>query len=298
LCVGAIENMCFTSTIGRNKNHISGEIIAAIINGSSTFFETMKQHGVQIHFMGGETADVGDLVRTIIIDGTITCRMKRSDVIDNAQIKAGNVIVGFASFGQTNYETEYNSGIGSNGITSARHDVLGKFYENAFPESYDPMVAESVRFTGNCRLTDMETETKLSVGKLLLSPTRTYLPVVKKIFETVGRKNIHGMVHCSGGGQTKVLHFVDNLHIIKNNLFDVPPVFKLIQQQSQTDWKEMYQVFNMGHRLEMYVDESLAQQLIDIAASFNLPAQIIGKVETANEKTVTLQSQHGTFIYH
>ncbi len=298
LCVGAVENMCFTSTIGRNKNHISGEIIAAIINGSATFFETMKQHGVQIHFMGGETADVGDLVRTIIIDGTITCRMKRSDVIDNANIKAGNVIVGFASYGQTNYENEYNSGIGSNGITSARHDVLGKFYENTFPESYDPMVAENVRFTGSCRLTDIEPETKLSVGKLLLSPTRTYLPVAKKIFETVGRKNINGMVHCSGGGQTKVLHFVDNLHIIKNNLFDVPPVFKLIQQQSKTDWKEMYQVFNMGHRLEMYVDESLAQQLIDIAASFNLPAQIIGKVEPANEKTVTLQSQHGTFIYH
>ena len=258
----------------------------------------MKQHGVQIHFMGGETADVGDLVRTIIIDGTITCRMKRSDVIDNANIKAGNVIVGFASFGQTNYETEYNSGIGSNGITSARHDVISKFYENAFPESFDPMVAESVRFTGNCRLTDIEPETKLSVGKLLLSPTRTYLPVVKKIFETVGRKNINGMVHCSGGGQTKVLHFVDNLHIIKNNLFDAPPVFKLIQQQSKTDWKEMYQVFNMGHRLEMYVGESLAQQLIDIAASFNLPAKIIGRVESANEKTVTLQSPHGTFIYH
>ena len=298
ICVGAINNMCFTSTIGRNKNHIDGNVIAKIIEGSAAFFESMKKHDVQIHFMGGETADVGDLVRTIIIDGTITCRLERNEVIDNANIKAGNVIVGFASDGQTNYETEYNSGIGSNGITSARHDVMSKYYENAFPESYDPMVPSSVRFTGNFKLTDIESETKLPVGKLLLSPTRTYLPVVKKIFEAVGKKNIHGMVHCSGGGQTKVLHFVDDLNIIKDNLFELPPVFKLIQTQSKTDWKEMYQVFNMGHRLEMYVDESIAQQLIEIATSFNLEAKIIGRVEKAETKTVTLNSSNGNFIYH
>ncbi len=298
ICVGATNNMCFTSTIGRNKNHIDGNVIAKIIEGSASFFETMKKHDVQIHFMGGETADVGDLVRTIIIDGTITCRLEKAEVIDNANIQAGDVIVGFASYGQTNYETEYNSGIGSNGITSARHDVMSKFYENAFPESFDPMVPANVRFTGNCKLTDIETETKLSVGKLLLSPTRTYLPVVKKIFETLGKKNIHGMVHCSGGGQTKVLHFVDEVNVIKDNLFDVPPVFKLIQQQSKTDWKEMYQVFNMGHRLEMYVDKSIAQQLIDIATSFNLEAKIIGRVEKSAAKTVTLNSSNGHFIYN
>ena len=298
ICVGATNNMCFTSTIGRNKNHIDGNVIAKVIEGSAVFFESMKKHDVQIYFMGGETADVGDLVRTIIIDGTITCRLERNEVIDNANIKAGNVIVGFASDGQTNYETEYNSGIGSNGITSARHDVMSKYYENAFPESYDPMVPSSVRFTGNFKLTDIESETKLPVGKLLLSPTRTYLPVVKKIFEAVGKKNIHGMVHCSGGGQTKVLHFVDDLNIIKDNLFEVPPVFKLIQTQSKTDWKEMYQVFNMGHRLEMYVDESIAQQLIEIATSFNLEAKIIGRVEKAETKTVTLNSSNGNFIYH
>ncbi|MFM2224381.1 MAG: hypothetical protein RJA07_583 [Bacteroidota bacterium] len=297
MCVGATEDMCFTSTIGRNKNHIDGTILAAVINGSATFFETMKKHEVHIHFMGGETADVGDLVRTMIIDGTITCRMKRSDVIDNANITDGDVIVGFASYGQTTYETEYNSGIGSNGITSARHDVMNKFYENAFPESYDPMLPESVRFTGNCRLTDIEPETKITVGKLLLSPTRTYLPVVKKIFETIDRNNIHGMVHCSGGGQTKVLHFVDNLNIIKDNLFETPPVFKLIQQQSNTDWKEMYQVFNMGHRLEMYVPQAIAKQLIDIASSFNMDAKIIGRVEKSDKKTVTLRSKSGSYQY-
>jgi phosphoribosylformylglycinamidine cyclo-ligase len=297
ICVGATDDMCFTSTIGRNKSHIDGTILAAVINGSADFFETMKTHDVKIHFMGGETADVGDLVRTMIIDGTITCRMKRSDVIDNANIKADDVIVGFESFGQTTYETEYNSGIGSNGITSARHDVMSKFYENAFPESYDPMLPESVRFTGNCRLTDIEPETKITVGKLLLSPTRTYLPLVKKIFETVDRKDIHGMVHCSGGGQTKVLHFVNNLHIIKDNLFTPPPVFKLIQQQSKTDWKEMYQVFNMGHRLEMYVPQAIAQQLITIAASFNMAAKIIGRVENSDTKKVTVQSEMGTFSY-
>ncbi|MFM2047549.1 MAG: hypothetical protein RI955_95, partial [Bacteroidota bacterium] len=297
ICVGATDDMCFTSTIGRNKSHIDGTILAAVINGSADFFETMKTHGVKIHFMGGETADVGDLVRTMIIDGTITCRMKRSDVIDNANIKADDVIVGFESFGQTTYETEYNSGIGSNGITSARHDVMSKFYENAFPESYDPMLPESVRFTGNCRLTDIESETKITVGKLLLSPTRTYLPLVKKIFEIVDRKDIHGMVHCSGGGQTKVLHFVNDLHIIKDNLFTPPPVFKLIQQQSKTDWKEMYQVFNMGHRLEMYVPQAIAQQLITIAASFNIDAKIIGRVENSDTKKVTVQSEMGTFSY-
>ncbi|MEY2828607.1 MAG: hypothetical protein RIQ33_465 [Bacteroidota bacterium] len=297
MCVGAIEDMCFTSTIGRNKSHIDGTILSAVINGSAAFFETMKKHDVKIHFMGGETADVGDLVRTIIVDGTITCRMKRSEVIDNANIQAGDVIVGFASDGQTTYENEYNSGIGSNGITSARHDVMNKFYENAFPESYDPMLPQNVRFTGGCRLTDIEEETKMPVGKLLLSPTRTYLPVVKKIFETIDRKSIHGMVHCSGGGQTKVLHFVENLHIIKDNLLAPPPVFKLIQNQSKTDWKEMYQVFNMGHRLEMYVPETVAQQLIQVAATFNLDAKIIGRVEHAATKMVTLHHHQQVFQY-
>jgi phosphoribosylformylglycinamidine cyclo-ligase len=297
ICVGATDEMCFTSTIGRNKNLIDGNVIAKIIQSSAEFFELMKKHDIQIHFMGGETADVGDLVRTIIIDGTMTCRMKRSEVIDNANIQADDVIVGFASFGKTNYETEYNSGIGSNGITSARHDVLSKFYENAFPESFDPMVDSSVRFTGNCKLSDIEPETKLHVGKLLLSPTRTYLPLVKKIFSNIERKKIHGMVHCSGGGQTKVLHFVDNVKIIKNNLFDVPPIFKLIQQQSNTGWKEMYQVFNMGHRLEMYVDKSIANELISIAATFNIEAKIVGHVEKSESRSVTIQSAKGEFHY-
>lgn len=297
LCVGATDSILLSSTIGRNKNLIPGEVIAAIINGTEELIEELGKFGVRIHATGGETADVGDLVRTIIVDSTVTARMKRSEVIDNAAIKPGNVIVGLASFGQTTYEKEYNGGMGSNGLTSARHDVFANYLAQLYPESYDASVPAELVYSGNVRLTDAVENTPLDAGKLVLSPTRTYAPVIKKIIETIGVKAINGMVHCSGGAQTKVLHFVNNVHVIKDNLFPVPPLFQLIQAQSGTDWREMYQVFNCGHRMELYVDASVAQTLIDIAATFNMEARIIGRVEAYEGKKLTISSEYGTFDY-
>lgn len=299
LCVGATENILLSSTIGRNKNLITGEVIAQIINGSEEILADLRQQGISIFSTGGETADVGDLVRTVIVDSTVTCRMKRSDVITNEKIQAGDVIVGLSSTGQATYETEYNGGMGSNGLTSARHDVFNKFLATEFPESYDHAVPEHLVFSGNKTLTDnIEINPNLSVtaGKLVLSPTRTYAPLIKKILDKY-RHQIHGMVHCSGGAQTKVLHFIDNLHIIKDNLFPIPPLFKLIQEQSNSDWKEMYKVFNMGHRMEIYVDKTMAQDIIAISQSFNIEAKIVGRVENAKGKKVTIQSPFGVFEY-
>lgn len=297
LCVGAVENILLSSTIGRNKNLIPGEVIRAIIEGTEDLLASLKKYGVSIHSTGGETADVGDLVRTIIVDSTVTARLKRSEVIDNANIKAGNVIVGLASFGQATYETQYNGGMGSNGLTSARHDVFAKNLAKKYPESYDPQVPEELIYSGNTQLTDPVSDSPLDAGKLVLSPTRTYAPIVKEILHQIGSKNICGMVHCSGGGQTKILHFIEDLHVIKDNLFEVPPLFKLIQNQSDTDWKEMYQVFNMGHRMELYVDESRAAQIIKISEDFGVDAQIIGRVEASNKKRLTIKSAMGVFEY-
>ncbi len=297
LCVGATDNILLSSTIGRNKNRIPGEVIAAIIEGTETLIAELKKHGVTIHSTGGETADVGDLVRTIIVDSTVTARMKRADVIDNANIVAGDVIVGMASFGQANYETQYNGGMGSNGLTSARHDVFSKYLAEKYPESFDSEVPNELVYSGQIQLTDAVLNLPIDAGKLVLSPTRTYAPIVKKILEKYSPKTIHGMVHCSGGGQTKILHFVDNLHILKDNLFPVPPLFQLIQEQSKTDWKEMYQVFNCGHRLEWYVPETIAQDLIAISESFGVPAQIIGRVAASATKKLTITSEYGTFEY-
>lgn len=297
LCVGATDHILVSSTIGRNKNLIPGEVIAEIINGTEDLVSDLNTHGVHIYTTGGETADVGDLVRTIIVDSTVTARMKREDVIDNANIKPGNLIVGLSSFGKASYETEYNGGMGSNGLTSARHDVLNNVLSEKYPESFDPLVPEHLVYSGTKLLTDTISEELPDVGKLILSPTRTYAPVVKQIFEKLGRKSINGMVHCSGGAQTKILHFIDNLHIIKNNMFEVPPLFKLIQKESQTDWKEMYQVFNMGHRLEFYVEESVAQDIINISKSFNIDAQVVGRVEASNEKSLSISSEYGQFEY-
>ncbi len=297
LCVGATDNILLSSTIGRNKNKIPGEVIAAIIEGTETLIAELKKHGVTIHSTGGETADVGDLVRTIIVDSTVTARMKRADVIDNANIIAGDVIVGMASFGQANYETQYNGGMGSNGLTSARHDVFSKYLAEKYPESFDSEVPNELVYSGQIQLTDAVLNLPIDAGKLVLSPTRTYAPIVKKILEKYSPKTIHGMVHCSGGGQTKILHFVDNLHILKDNLFPVPPLFQLIQEQSKTDWKEMYQVFNCGHRLEWYVPETIAQDLIAISESFGVPAQIIGRVAASATKKLTITSEYGTFEY-
>jgi len=298
LCVGATDNIMLSSTIGRNKNVIPGEVISAIINGSEELLADLKEHGVTIHSTGGETADVGDLVRTIIVDSTVTARMKRSDVIDNANIQSGDVIVGLASFGQASYETEYNGGMGSNGLTSARHDVFDKELATKYPESFDAAVPEDLVYSGSKKLTDAVEGSPLDAGKLVLSPTRTYAPIVKKILSQYKSDKIHGMVHCSGGAQTKILHFVKDLHIIKDTLFDVPPLFKLIQEQSGTDWKEMYQVFNMGHRLEVYCDPETAQSIIDISESFNVPAQIVGRVEASTSgKRLTIKSDKGTFEY-
>ncbi|MFK5890977.1 MAG: AIR synthase-related protein [Flavobacteriaceae bacterium] len=296
LCVGATDNILLSSTIGRNKNLIPGDVISAIINGTEELLENLKKHGVNIHSTGGETADVGDLVRTIIVDSTVTARLKRSDVIDNANIKAGDVIVGLESFGQATYETEYNGGMGSNGLTSARHDVFAKYLATKYPESFDAAVPDDLVYSGNTALTDTVKDSPIDAGKLVLSPTRTYAPIIKKMLDT-HRKDIHGMVHCSGGAQTKILHFIDNLHIIKDNLFDLPPLFKLIQEQSGTDWQEMYQVFNMGHRMELYVPENIAQDLIAISKSFNVNAQIVGRVETSSTKKLTIKSVFGTFKY-
>ena len=296
LCVGAVDNIILSSTIGRNKNKITGEVIAAIIQGTEELIAELASHGVHIHSTGGETADVGDLVRTIIVDSTVTARMKREDVIDNANIQAGDVIVGLASFGQSTYESEYNGGMGSNGLTSARHDVFSKLLAKKYPESFDPDVPNELVYSGHKVLTD-PTETPLDAGKLVLSPTRTYAPIIKAILNQVDRKQIHGMVHCSGGAQTKILHFIDELHVIKDNLFDTPPLFKLIQEQSGTDWKEMYQVFNMGHRMEMYVPEAIASTLISISQSFGVDAQVVGRVEASTKKQLTILSPHGEFSY-
>ena len=296
LCVGATDDILLSSTIGRNKNLIPGEVIAAIINGSEELIGELAEFGVTIHSTGGETADVGDLVRTIIVDSTVTARMKREDVIDNANIRPGDVIVGLASFGQATYEKEYNGGMGSNGLTSARHDVFAKYLAEKYPESYDSAVPEELVYSGNIKLTDPVEGVPLNAGKLVLSPTRTYAPIIKKVLEKY-RKQIHGMVHCSGGAQTKILHFVENLHIIKDNMFEVPPLFKLIQEQSGTDWREMYQVFNCGHRMELYVPEEIAEAIIAISKSFNVDAQIVGRVAASDSKKLTISSEFGEFVY-
>ena len=297
LCVGATDNIMLSSTIGRNKNKIPGEVISAIINGSEELLKDLKQFGVTIHSTGGETADVGDLVRTIIVDSTVTARMKRTDIIDNSTIKAGDVIVGLESFGQASYETEYNGGMGSNGLTSARHDVFEKYLATKYPESFDQEVPEDLVYSGSKKLTDSVDNTNLNAGKLVLSPTRTYAPIIKSILSKYTNKEIHGMVHCSGGAQTKILHFVKNLHIIKDNLFGVPPLFKLIQEESKTDWKEMYQVFNMGHRMELYVPKEIADDIIEISKSFNVDAKIIGRVAASETKKLTIKSEFGEFLY-
>lgn len=299
LCVGATDNILLSSTIGRNKQLLPGEVIAAIINGTEEILAELRKHGISIYSTGGETADVGDLVRTIIVDSTVTARMKRSDVISNDRIQAGDVVVGLASYGQASYETEYNGGMGSNGLTSARHDVFNKAMAAKYPESYDPGIPAELVFSGKKALTDkidIPGFGAIDAGKLVLSPTRTYAPVIKKVLEQF-RPQIHGMVHCSGGAQTKVLHFIENLHVIKDNLFPVPPLFTLIQEQSGTSWKEMYQVFNMGHRMELYVPEAIAADIISISQSFNINAQIIGRVEAAEQKQVTVKASAGTFIY-
>ncbi|MBO0341750.1 AIR synthase related protein [Flagellimonas profundi] len=297
ICVGATDNIMLSSTIGRNKNLIPGEVISAIINGTEELISDLDKHGITIRSTGGETADVGDLVRTIIVDSTVTARMERKNVIDNANIKAGDVIVGLASFGKASYETEYNGGMGSNGLTSARHDVFSKYLAEKYPESFDASVPGELVYSGNTKLTDEVPDSPLDAGKLVLSPTRTYAPIIKKVLQKYTSDEIHGMVHCSGGAQTKILHFVEDLHIIKDNLFSIPPLFKLIQEQSGTDWKEMYQVFNCGHRMELYVDGKIAEEIIAISQSFNVDAQIIGRVESSEGKKLTIQSQYGKFEY-
>jgi phosphoribosylformylglycinamidine cyclo-ligase len=300
LCVGATDNILLSSTIGRNKNLIPGEVIAAIINGTEEILAELRTAGIGIYSTGGETADVGDLVRTIIVDSTVTCRMKRDDVISNHRIQPGDVIVGLSSYGQANYESEYNGGMGSNGLTSARHDVFNKTIAEKYPESYDSAIPYDLIFSGSKNLTDLipvGNEQFITAGKLVLSPTRTYAPIIKTILDSY-RAEVHGMVHCSGGAQTKVLHFIDGLHIIKNNLFPVPPLFKLIQEESKTSWQEMYKVFNMGHRMELYVPEETANELIKISVGFGVDAQIIGRVEKADKKQVTIKSQFGEFVYN
>jgi len=300
LCVGATDNILLSSTIGRNKNLIPGEVIAAIINGTEEILAELRDAGMGIYSTGGETADVGDLVRTIIVDSTVTCRMKRGDVISNDRIQPGDVIVGLASYGQASYEKEYNGGMGSNGLTSARHDVFNKTVAEKYPESYDPGIPADLIFSGSKNLTDLVDVgdgQSITAGKLVLSPTRTYAPIIKAILNTY-RKQVNGMVHCSGGAQTKVLHFIEGLHIIKDNLFPVPPLFKLIQQESNTSWQEMYKVFNMGHRMELYAPAEIAGDIISIAESFNVQAQIIGRVEKSGTRQVTVKSEFGEFVYH
>jgi phosphoribosylformylglycinamidine cyclo-ligase len=297
LCVGATDNILLSSTIGRNKNLIPAEVISAIINGTEELIAELKKHGVTIHSTGGETADVGDLVRTIIVDSTVTARMERNKVINNANIQAGDVIVGLASFGQATYETEYNGGMGSNGLTSARHDVFSKYLADEYPESFDAAVPNELVYSGQTKLTDTVENSPIDAGKLVLSPTRTYAPVIKKILDNYTPNQIHGMVHCSGGAQTKVLHFVKDVHVIKDNLFPVPPLFKLIQENSKTDWKEMYQVFNCGHRMEVYVPAEVAQDIIEISKSFHIDAQIVGRVEASEKTKLTINSEYGTFEY-
>ena len=297
LCVGATDNILLSSTIGRNKQRIPGEVLGAIINGTEELINDLAQHGISIKSTGGETADVGDLVQTIIVDSTVVARMRRDQVIDNANIQPGDVIVGLASFGQAHYETTYNGGMGSNGLTSARHDVFNASLKEKYPETFDAAVPQELTYAGTKNLTSPIEGTPLDAGKLVLSPTRTYAPIIKKIFDQLDRNQIHGMVHCSGGAQTKVLHFVEKLHLIKDRLFDTPPLFSMIQQESGTDWREMYEVFNMGHRMELYVHAEIAADIIAISQSFGVDAQIIGRVEAAEQKQLTIQSAHGTFIY-
>ncbi len=320
LCVGAIDNILLSSTIGRNKNNIPAEVLSVIINGTEEVLQQLRDHGIGIYSTGGETADVGDLVRTIIVDSTVVCRMKRSDVIDNKNIQSGDVIIGLSSSGKANYETEYNGGMGSNGLTSARHDVFEKSLAKKYPESFDAAVPEELIYSGKMKLTDkiniapslrgsdsdrsnLADVHEITVGKLVLSPTRTYAPIIKKILDKYNTdhlpagRQVHGMVHCSGGAQTKVLHFVDNVHVIKDNLFPVPPLFKLIQEQSNTDWKEMYKVFNMGHRMELYIPQNIAADIIAISKSFGVDAQIVGRVEASATKKLTIISENGTFEY-
>ena len=298
LCVGATQNILLSSTIGRNKNHIPGEVIGAIIEGTEALLETLNKWGVSIHSTGGETADVGDLVRSIIVDSTVTARMLKKDIIDNANIQAGDVIVGLSSSGQASYESEYNGGMGSNGLTSARHDVFSKSLAAKYPESFDPNVPKELVYSGSRELTDVLEGVPLDVGKLVLSPTRTYAPIIQKIFESVDRTKIHGMIHCSGGAQTKILHFVDALHVIKDTLFSIPPLFELIHKESGTSGREMYQVFNMGHRMELYVPPTLADEIISISKSFNVEAQIVGRVEESPIKKLTLETPLGTYEYN
>lgn len=297
LCVGATDNIMLSSTIGRNKNKIPGEVLSAIINGTEELIEELKKFGVTIHSTGGETADVGDLVKTIIVDSTVTARMKRSDVIDNSNIRSGDVIVGLASFGQSTYESEYNGGMGSNGLTSARHDVFHKYLAEKYPESFDAAVPEDLVYSGAVKLTDQIENSPLNAGRLVLSPTRTYAPIIKEILSKYTSESIHGMIHCSGGAQTKILHFVDDLHIVKDNMFDIPPLFKLIQEQSKTDWKEMYQVFNCGHRMEIYTSPEVAEDIIKISKSYQVDAKIIGRVDKSKTKKLTIRSESGTFEY-
>ena len=296
LCVGVSNDILLSSTIGRNKNKIPGSVLSAIINGTEDLLKELAKHGINIYSTGGETADVGDLVKTIIVDSTVTARIKRSDVIDNANIKAGDVIVGLSSFGQSTYENQYNGGMGSNGLTSARHDVFGSSVKEKYPETFDNDLPKDLVYSGTKNLTD-KSDTPLDVGKLVLSPTRTYAPVVKSIFESLDRSYIHGMVHCSGGAQTKILHFIDALHVIKDNLFDCPPLFELIQKESATSWKEMFEVFNMGHRMEIYLPEDKSVQVINIANSFDIDAKIVGRVEKSPKKKLTIKSSKGIFEY-
>jgi len=297
ICVGAIDNIIVSSTIGRNKKLIPGDVIKTIIEGNENVISKLNSQGINIKSSGGETADVGDLVKTIIVDSTVVCRLKKEDVIDNSNIKAGNVIVGLASFGKTNYEDQYNSGIGSNGLTSARHDVFDKYLKDKYPETYDNSLSDDLIYSGSKKLTDKIEGTNINAGQLVLSPTRTYAPVMKEIFSKINRKKINGLIHCSGGAQTKVMNFVDNKHIIKDNLFDIPPVFNLIQKESGTNWREMYQVFNMGHRLEIYTDGNTADEIISICDSFSLDAKIIGRVEENSTNKLTIKSSKGHFNY-
>jgi phosphoribosylformylglycinamidine cyclo-ligase len=296
ICVGAYDNILLSSTIGRNKKIIPGDVISAIINGAEEFIQKLRELGIGIYSTGGETADVGDLVRTIIVDSAVTARMKRRDVISNQNIRAGDIIIGLASSGQTTYEDEYNSGMGSNGLTSARHDVFSKYHASKYPESFDPSLTEDLFYSGKMKLTDQVKDLNINTGRMMLSPTRTYAPVVKKITGTM-RSEIHGMIHCSGGGQTKILHFVDNLHVVKDNFFPLPPLFMIIHEESGTGWKEMYQVFNMGHRFEIYTDQNNAEEIISIAAGFNMEAKVIGHCEESNNNRLTIKSEFGTFEY-
>ena len=296
-CIGAIDNIVLSSTIGRNKNRIPGQVISEIISGTNEILSYYRDLGINIHSGGGETADVGDLVRTIIVDSCLTVRIKKDQIIDNANIKPGNLIIGLSSTGLSSYDTEYNSGIGSNGLTSARHDVLSKYLKSLYPESFDPEVPDDLTYCGSKKLTDKLDGLDIDVGRMLLSPTRSYAPLLKMIFDNVGRNNINGIIHCTGGGQTKVLHFIDNLHVIKDNLFKIPPIFKLIQNESGTDSKEMYKVFNMGHRMEIYTDSVNASEIIKISESVGIDAKIIGKVVKSDHKKLTIQSELGNFEY-